>query len=103
MMKHMKTRNELVALTASDVKHIATLAQGMNELRAWLRVGGRLGTARNVAEERAARAVMDGLSDGWYLCGDQGECFDGEDRLWYLAALEVATRLAPPIPRAAAR
>jgi hypothetical protein len=98
----MKTRDELSTLTASDVEHVAVLAQGMNELRAWLRVGGRLGTARSVAEERAARAVMDGLSDGWYLCGDQGECFEGEDRLWYLAALDVATRLAPPIPGVAA-
>jgi hypothetical protein len=93
----MKTRTELSTMTLADVQHFATLRQGMNALRNWLKLGGRYGVAVDVAQERIARAVMDGLQDGWYLCGDQGQGFTGEVRAWYLAALSVATKLAPAL------
>lgn len=83
--------------TASDIEHIATLAQGFNYLRNKLSIGGIYGRAVNPASERLARAIHDGLSDGWYLAGDHGEGFTGAEREAYLTALAIATAVAPAV------
>lgn len=87
----------LSQFTDAEIEHIATLQQGYNYLRNKLGVGGLYGRALNPASERMARAIHDGLSDGWYLAGDQGEGFTGAERDAYLAALALATSVAPAV------
>jgi hypothetical protein len=98
--RHYMTPQQIAALsqfTPADIEHVATLAQGYNYLRNQLGIGGIYGRAVNPASERLARAIHDGLSDGWYLADDQGEGFTGAERMAYLAALELATRVAPAV------
>lgn len=85
------------SLTPRDVALIAERPQGMNDLRNLLGIGGLYGRAVNAQDERIARAVMDGLQDGWYLAGDQGEGFAGAERAAYLTALSIATAVAPAV------
>ena len=96
-MTTQRIADALAKFTARDLALIVERPQGMNDLRNALRVGGLYGRAVNAADELRARAVMDGLADGWYLAGDQGEGFKGDDRAAYLAALEIASRLAPAV------
>lgn len=95
----MKTQKltALQNLTRRDVALIAERPQGMNDLRNLLGIGGIYGRAVNSQDERLARAVMDGLQDGWYLAGDQGEGFTGAERTAYLTALSIATAVAPAV------
>jgi hypothetical protein len=90
----MKTPDAIALLPPADVAHLAERAQGLNELRALLGVGGRLGSAESASDERAARAALDGLQDGMARAGDQGECFGPDERPWYLAALAAGERAA---------
>lgn len=98
---HLMTTQHIIAklsiLTRRDVALITERQQGFNDLRNLLGVGGLYGRAVNAQDERLARATMDGLQDGWYLAGDQGDGFTGAERTAYLAALELATRVAPAV------
>jgi hypothetical protein len=96
-MTTQRIETALAKLSARDISLIAERQQGMNDLRNLLGVGGIYGRAVNAQDERLARAVMDGLQDGWYLAGDQGEGFTGAERTAYLTALELATRVAPAV------
>lgn len=84
-------------LTRRDVALIAERKQGMNDLRNLLGIGGLYGRVVSAQDERLARAVMNGLQDGWYLAGDQGEGFTGAERTAYLTALSIATAVAPTV------
>jgi hypothetical protein len=86
----MQTREVLKTLTRRDVQLIAERAQGKNDLRNVLKVGGLYGRAVNAAEERCAAAALEGLRDGWYAAGDESEYYAGEEQAWYRAAREHA-------------
>lgn len=87
----MKTRDALKTLTAADIAHIVETRQGANALRNLLGVGGLYGRAVSAQSERCAAAARQGLRDGWFELDSQAEYYEGEELVWYLAALEVAS------------
>lgn len=82
---------KLATLSRADVAHIAEKAQGRNELRALLGVGGLLGRAVSADSEHQAAAALDGLRDGWFGGNvDDSEYYTGAARVMYRAARERA-------------
>jgi hypothetical protein len=97
----MKTRDALKDLTRVDIAHIVELRQGANALRDLLGVGGLYGRAVCALDERCAAAARQGLRDGWLELDSQGDLYAGEERAWYLAALEVSASVLVCQERAA--
>lgn len=82
---------KLAILSRADVAHIAEKAQGRNDLRALLGVGGLLGRAVSADSERQAAAALDGLRDGWFGGDvDDSEFYAGDELAMYRAARERA-------------
>lgn len=82
----MKTQEILSTLSALQVDDITGRAQGRNELRNLLGVGGLNGRAVNVQHERCAAAALQGLRDGWLALDSQAAFYSGEELTWYMAA-----------------
>lgn len=83
----------LSKLTRSDVEFIATKAQGKNDLRNVLKVGGLYGRAVNAQDERQAAAALDGLRDGLFGGVDDSEFYTGAELALYQAARTHAANL----------
>lgn len=85
----MKTRDALRTLDPATIDRYALHAQGREELRKLLGVGGLLGRAVNAHEERCALAAWQGLRDGWIEGDDLSAYYEGEERAWYVEAYAV--------------
>jgi hypothetical protein len=91
----LTTRTAALAnLSRSDVAFIAEKAQGRNELRALLKVGGIHGRAVSAESEKQAAAALEGLRDGWYAGPDASAYYAGAELAMYCAARERALAVA---------